>query len=394
MLDAARGAAYRFPRMATAAAWPLPPPARPEPAWIIDERSDLLWLLGGVAASYAFIAAHVLLGLPAVLLWWLWIVALDGPHVFATLSRTYLDRQEWSTRGPLLLGSLLWFAAGPAAFGLSALAGSPVPFGAFLGLANLWAYWHVVRQHYGFLALYKKKNADLAPEDNRVDSALLYGGLLLPFLAFILTHAEARRVLGLKAQLTWEPVAASACWIVVALLVAVALARQAARSLGGRPANRPKLLFLAAALPLSWIVFSPWVASRSDFAMFAVFVTAFHNIQYHAIVWFYHRNRYRGTGADTRAFGLAPRISSRFWIYAAAGIAFTLAYRLAGCGLGTAPGCGGFSLTAPLAAGLTASHLAQGFFWGFALHHYYLDQKIWRLRKDSRLNRDLGLATA
>ncbi len=35
-----------------------------------------------------------------------------------------------------------------------------------------------------------------------------------------------------------------------------------------------------------------------------------------------------------------------------------------------------------------------GFVWGFALHHYYLDQKIWRVSRDSGLNRDLKLSSA
>jgi hypothetical protein len=30
--------------------------------------------------------------------------------------------------------------------------------------------------------------------------------------------------------------------------------------------------------------------------------------------------------------------------------------------------------------------------WGIALNHYYLDQKIWRIRGDERLKKNLGLA--
>ena len=33
----------------------------------------------------------------------------------------------------------------------------------FFFIAALWAYYHLVKQHYGFMVLYKKKNNDLAP---------------------------------------------------------------------------------------------------------------------------------------------------------------------------------------------------------------------------------------
>ncbi len=43
------------------------------------------------------------------------MLALDGPHLFATMSRTYLDARRRQMRRRPLLGSLAWFAAGPAA---------------------------------------------------------------------------------------------------------------------------------------------------------------------------------------------------------------------------------------------------------------------------------------
>jgi hypothetical protein len=45
-----------------------------------------------------------------------------------------------------------------------------LPWKLLLIFLGLWAYWHVVRQHYGFLRLYQKKNADDHPIDARLDS--------------------------------------------------------------------------------------------------------------------------------------------------------------------------------------------------------------------------------
>src|SRR5215210_2549228 len=129
--------------------------------WLISAREDLVWFIGSVVTSYA-------------------------PHVFATFSRTYFDREERRSRGRLLWWSLLFFAAGPVAVlaGLGFL---------FFFLAALWAYYHVVKQHYGFMVLYKKKNGDLERADNFLDRAFLLLAFTYPFAAFVARDEEALR---------------------------------------------------------------------------------------------------------------------------------------------------------------------------------------------------------
>ncbi|MCP3139373.1 hypothetical protein [Pyxidicoccus xibeiensis] len=369
-----------------------PLPARQ--GWLVDRRHDLISTVGGVAASLALVGLHVWGGVSSLVLWWAWVLMLDGPHLFATVSRTYLDTREWQVRRRLLLGSLGWFAAGPLCFGVSAALGTQVPFVVFLTLASLWAYWHVVRQHYGIMVLYQRKGGPLSPLDRRLDSVTLYTGLLAPFLAFAVTHPVARKRLGLTGTPTWEPVVAGACFALVLALVVLYAVRQVLRWRAGQRVNGPKLLMMGAALGLTALVFWPSVSARMDFIMFAVAVTAFHNVQYHGVVWFYHRNRYHAAGVDAAHFGWAPRVSRRFVIYAVCGVVFTLLYRGLGCGFGAHPGCGGFDLRMPLAAGLTLRDFMEGLIWGFALHHYYLDQKIWRVSRDAGLNKDLKLGSA
>jgi hypothetical protein len=369
-----------------------PAPLRAD--WLVDRRHDLLSTVGGLGASLVLLGLHLGLGLSGMVLWWVWVVTLDGPHIFATLSRTYLDRRERAARRRLLLGSLGWFAAGPLIFGVSVLLDRRLPFDLFQTFASLWAYWHVVRQHYGLMTLYQRKNRDTLPVDRRVDSVTLYVGLLAPFGAFAVTHPVARRLLGLGPELGAEASLAWACWAATLAVVALFAARQLQRWRQGLGVNGPKVLLLAAAIGLSVLLFLPEVARRVEFLMVAVVVTAFHNVQYHGIVWFYHRNRYHGPGVEAVDFGLAPHISRRFFIYAACGVAFALAYRALGCGFGLHPGCGTFDAKLMLGAGLSLRDLASGFIWGFALHHYYLDQKIWRVSRDAGLNKDLKLSAA
>jgi hypothetical protein len=374
----------------------LPLPATPAPLrarWLVGLREDLLSTVGGLSASLLLLALHVLGGVGAAPLWWAWVLLLDGPHIFATLSRTYLDARERRERPALLRGSLGWFAAGPLAFGLSLLVGTRRPFDAFLTLAMLWAYWHVVRQHYGLLSLYQRKSGDVHPVDRRVDGLVLYVGLLAPFGAFALTHPTARRLLGLGlAPTAGEALVAQALWAAVLAAVALLAARQLQRWREGLGVNGPKLLLLGAALGLAALLFSPPVAGRVELLMVTVVVTAFHNVQYHSVVWFYHRNRYHAPGVDAAAHGLAPHVSRSFAGYAALGLAFTLLYRGLACALGSGPGCALDGGPVALGAGLTLTDLVVGLVWGVALHHYYLDQRIWRPSRDAGLQRDLKLA--
>src|ERR1700730_18731083 len=152
--------------------------------WIINAREDLIWFVGSVASSYAMLILYVTGVLPLIPMVAGWAILIDAPHVFGTLSRTYFDRSEWKTRKRLMLASLLFFIVGPVLVLLG--------FGfTFFFVAALWAYYHLVKQHYGFMVLYKKKNDDLAPWDNALDRLLLMFAFNYPFVAFIANDPSA-----------------------------------------------------------------------------------------------------------------------------------------------------------------------------------------------------------
>ncbi len=365
--------------------------------WISGRSYDLLWYIGACITGYLLIYCNVALGVPALLLYWIWIVSVDGPHVFATISRTYLDSHERKERSNLLFGSLGWFLVGPAILFAAASAGTRLPFFTFLTLAQLWAYWHVVRQHYGFLVLYQKKNGEKAGKLNQTDYWIFYVLMLAPFLSFLLRHPAARAEVGLPAIMSRpETYALIALHVLIAVALIWYLAKEIRNWRSGLPLNLPKNLFLFACVPLHLLIFlHPYVSTHVDIRLFAVFVTFYHNIQYHGIVWFYNRNRY-GSDRDGKQFGLAGKVSRNFFTYYLAGVAFTLMYRypnwfFTGLPVPFAMGSGGISrLTlGPL---FTISDLAIAFWWGFAFNHYFLDQKIWKLSKDKQLGKDLRVA--
>jgi hypothetical protein len=366
--------------------------------WIINAREDLIWFVGSVAASYLLLVLYVTGVLPLIPMVAGWAILIDAPHVFGTLSRTYFDRTEWKTRKRLLLGSLLFFVVGPAlvllGFGLT-----------FFFVAALWAYYHLVKQHYGFMVLYKKKNNDLAPVDNTLDRLLLMFAFNYPFVAFIAGDPTAMdRV---------PPVLRSGVDAVATLLLAGTivlggfwLIRQIQRLWLRQPLNVPKYLLLAAAIPMHWVALLTPMPGK-PIALVAI-LTIYHNLQYHRLIWFHNQKyidkdvpgprRARPAGVldprlkypqDARAtYGPAALISRRLIYYLAFGIIFGIIYQgprqyLGYLNLHTGDSPAAMSL--PIQLGIA-------FLWGYAFIHYYLDSKIWRVRRDPSVGKALNMS--
>lgn len=376
--------------------------------WIIDKRTDLIWFIGGALGGYLLMFMYAGLGWDMVTIWFFWVAFIDTPHFFGTYSRTYLDKQEFKQRKKLLLWSLLWFLAGPVVITLSYLmyqygsTGYDIPWIIFTSFFGLWAYWHVVRQHYGFLALYKKKNKEQVKWDYYLDSSLLYGGLMLPFVVFIVRFPETNTLLAPVLSTVQSVVGISAVslvsWFtlgVIGLLCIAYIARQIYLVRQGEGVNIPKALFLFAVIPLHiYICFSDAVL-EAGLLGFGAFVTIFHDLQYHAIVWFHHKNRYR-KAKDKTQFGLSAKLTKSLPRYILTAVMMGVVFRLLGCTFEVHPGCIPFMVTSEkmLFADFGTDKLLQATLLGLALHHYFLDQFIWKTSKDKELAKDLKLDEA
>lgn len=344
--------------MAAIASTAAAPGAAFSPRWIVSRAVDLSLVIGSAGAGYVYLLLFTVVHLPMSWLWWVWSLGFDGTHIFGTASRTFFDREARKRHSRLLYGSLLFFfALGP----VLVLAG----WKAWLYLlVGVWAYYHVIRQHYGFMVLYKVKNRDLDRWDNFLDRLFL--GVMMvapPFHRFLILHPKE---LGLPRGV---PQLAAPLWVVVGATAMIYAARQIVRWRAGRPADVPKYLLFAAVIPLHWLTFAflSWQAAVPT-------VTIVHNLQYHAIIWFHNRNRY-GMPEGQAMHGRIPVAVGRSLLaYAAMGLIFSAAYRIPGFALGQ------------------MSDLAFGFFCGFGLTHYYLDSRIWRVRHDPGLRQALQMA--
>jgi hypothetical protein len=339
--------------------------------WIIGGREDLVWFIGSVVSSYALFGLYVSGVLPLVPMVAGWAILIDAPHVFATFSRTYFDRLERRARKRLLWGSLAFFVVGPA----MVLAGAGL---VFFFIAALWAYYHLVKQHYGFMVLYKKKNNDLVRTDNFLDRGLLLLAFTYPFVAFVAREPDAMR--RVPTQLHSGINALEISLLVATVIFAAAwFFRQIQRAIQGQALDVPKYLLLAAAIPMHWVVLLTPMPNKT-IAIVAI-LTIYHNLQYHRLVWFHNKKYTNGDDCKER-FGAAELISRRLLYYIAFGILFGLWYQLPRQFFGRASDPTTLSLSA---------QLISAFFWGYAFIHYYLDSKIWRVRRDPAVGKALRM---
>jgi len=290
----------------------------------------------------------------------------------------------------------------------------------FFFIAALWAYYHLVKQHYGFMVLYKKKNNDLAPLDNALDRLLLLFAFNYPFVAFIASDPEAMKRVPAALQSGVNALAS----ILLAATIVLALAwlgRQIQRLITGVPLDVPKYLLLAAAIPMHWIVLLTPMPHK-PIAIVAI-LTIYHNLQYHRLIWFHNKKYTRPTKplvenagvvagsagilparAESAAqdsspslregsndlrqrYGAAELISRRLLYYLAFGILFGLLYQGPRQLLGYVSLKNGDGLNQSF-----ATQLGISFLWGYAFIHYYLDSKIWRVRRDPSVGKALNMA--
>ena len=367
------------------------------PRWLVSRRFDLTWFFGGAALSVLVLALYFIAGAPIVALWWIWLLAFDGPHIGASFTRTYLDAEEWRRRPRLLLTSLLTFAVGPIFLTLSVLSGSDDPFLLFLAFATFYGYYHVVRQHYGFVALYNTVNKDWDGASGALDRITLYIGCWVPYLYFLLTHPRARELMRLpvSGRTTFESMVAVALFVLWAAALVRFIAVHIRRD--GLHLRNPKTPYLVGtALLYGFIYFAiarfepVYRASQGpdqDFLLLSIVIVIFHNVQYVGLVWFHNRNRYQhGDG-----HGLAGVVNRAPAAFVAACALFSAAvYFTSACATGVFPACQWF--TAGGVGPVRWNQIGLCVWWGLAMNHYYLDQRIWRLREDESLKRSLRLA--
>ena len=358
--------------------------------WLFSRRADLLLFGGSAFASVALLAygerAGLLEGDLPVALWLLLVVGVDVAHVWSTGWRVYADTEELGRRPALYLGvPAAAYAAGVVLF----TAGDLV----FWRVLAYLATFHFVRQQYGWVALYRRKNGENeepgAAWERRLDAAAVYGATLAPLAWW---HARLpRRFHWLIAgdYVAWLPrwlgPAALAAFGVVLVLW---LAKEARRLASGRSVSWGKVLVVATTA-LVWHL--GIVVFDSDYA-FAVTNVLVHGVPYLGLVLLSQRRAAAARATAGRPPVLADLGARRLALFLAPLLALAfleewgwdrLVWHENGAlfpGPALDPGALLLSLLVPLLALPQATH-------------YLLDAWLWKVKPENRAAaRAIGLA--
>jgi hypothetical protein len=243
--------------------------------WLYSRAADLVFIL---APAFAVAAALELFpgrfaGSASPWMWLLLVVGVDVAHVYSTLYRTYFDpdaRRKYQTVLTVIpvacwIGGVILYSFGAMTF--------------WRVLAYV-AVFHFVRQQYGFLRLYSRRDP-APPWKRRLDAAAIYSAALYP-LIYWHTHPRSFQWFVKGDFLRWDApsVAGIAQWIYLAILAAYAISEIRT----GRW-NAPKNLILLGT-GLSW--YFGIVRHNGDLTFTLTNVVA-HGVPYMALVWMYER---------------------------------------------------------------------------------------------------------
>ncbi|MES2017981.1 MAG: hypothetical protein V4484_15950 [Pseudomonadota bacterium] len=364
--------------------------ARPDATggWIGGPGFDAFFFFGSGVIAVA--AGLLMLAAPALVLpvWFAWIWLVEGPHLFATWQRAYLDTAYRRQHRRMLAASLLWFLPGPLALMVSQLTGQPGPFLLFLGAVGIWSFHHAVRQHHGIQSIYQRLGG--AGEPGRTtDRRLLHAVLWMAFALFLFGHPLNRQLIGLGSLQGAEALAIGALACVLALCV---LAWAALLVLRWRRGEALKAGMFGLFVAAGTVLFSLFVVGMREPLLAGAVTTeqlfmaatliggTLHGIQYLGIVIATERRRAgAAAGSLSARLGKAPLAAYALMLVA------SFAYVALNLARGASPR---WAFADPF-----ATQLFLALYWGLFCHHFWLDQKIWKPSQDARLRAELGLGT-
>ncbi|SMF25246.1 hypothetical protein [Pseudobacteriovorax antillogorgiicola] len=355
--------------------------------WLQSRSFDLIFVTGG--AIFTLLVAALAFQTPRLLpiFFWMWIVLFEGSHFWATLSRTYFDRDFRSKHKPLLWGSMLFFALPLACVIVDQYqqqVSTMLLYGFFI---FTWSLFHNLRQHYGFLSIYGRKAGVSEFDRDRLKQVLYLG--VGACQAYFLLNFKMPGVFSLNGL--QDPNWMFLSSVLPLVLFALAVIWFALQVWEHRHRYGPKLwpsaYYIGICLVFYGIMFF-YIAPQDRFVqslgggetlmLIAIMNSLFHNIQYHAIVWYYGQKRYQDPHGSEK-FGTAKLLNGQTLNY----LVFAL---LAGAIFGTITW---FVGDWPDWSGswdqVGAHSWAYVVFFGIIGHHFFMDQKIWRPSKQKDL---------
>lgn len=372
----------------------------------------------------------------------IYAIFFDVRHLFSTYSRTYLDKVYFKENKKWLNASFFLIIAVPL-FVLFLVAREGVYdtgfiFTYFLRITTILGFYHLVKQNWGFMAIYKKKMNEPEDGSDRWDKLVLLSGSFIPFIlaaiiypvwfpseSFFITpepglveyvaqkwteislytllfsvillligyvfqsrpqYKYVSRNLGLfflavfvlmQALLKWGTNVLYVVLTGVVLLFVVSLVMSIRKAINQQVLNTKKWAVLISSLVLYGGILLLPIENKSIVVMA---ITIPHNIQYLTFVNFFNYNYY---SASKQEHGIAKKMAQKAVFFIAVSFIYAVVYELFRTGtkfisFGVAP-----------ETEYVLGNAIAILFLSMSLHHYYLDAVIWRVRKDKSISQSV-----
>ena len=355
--------------------------------WILSPQRDMCFIL--LAPVFVLALLLWLSQLTTALTVFAIVGIYNIAHHLPTLLRIYGDRDLFRRyRWRFLLAPLLPFFAFVAVAGWLLHTEEPIDNVLFLlMILTLWAPWHLMMQHYGFLRIYDRHNQAPHRLQTRMELGLClswFAYLLLamldwfPDLIYRLYTLHGVSALNWFVGVTQHSLQRLTFTLAMGMsLVYVGYVFWCARR--GYFVSYAKLVLNATTFAVLYLAMVPnhWMAALQpnwNYALGFLVLNATHNTQYFAIVWRFNRGLAQGNSTRVRG-GLFHTAFAR------GGLAVLAVYLLACLVYGLVLGRGWVTwLTLSPATLQAALIVLYGLAFTSELLHYYFDGFIWKVR--------------
>lgn len=269
--------------------------------WIYSRSVDSIFIL-----LPAFLALIVVMLFPGfftanenfpVIAWVVLILLIDVAHVYSTLYRTYFDNETFRAQRTLLVYvPLLSWIGGVILYAIDGML--------FWRVLAYLAVYHFIRQQYGFMRIYSRKE-----KYNKInvwiDRFAIYYGAGYPVIFW---HLNAPRNFDwfVKGDFYYfsSELLATAALVLYLIVITAYIIKETLLVIRERKLNVPRNAIITGTF-LSW--YFGIVYFNADLAFTTINVVA-HGIPYMALVWIYGRKKYghaqrTGKGISLKLFG-------------------------------------------------------------------------------------------
>jgi hypothetical protein len=250
-------------------------------------------------------------GVP-VIYWLILIVFVDVAHVYSTLYRTYFNPSKYKKSSLLLVIPLACYVVGVMLHSFDGLM--------FWRILAYLAVFHFIRQQYGFMRLYSRKEQSSAI-DKRIDTIAIYAATLYPIFYW---HIDGNR--HFNWFITNDFIAVSApAWLFTAglifylVIIALYIVKECIYCIKTKHFNAPRNLLIAGTF-FSW--YFGIVYFNGDLAFTTLNVIS-HGIPYMGLIWITEKRQHQTSMPKNRVLN---KLFSRYGILYFIIILVALAY--------------------------------------------------------------------